>query len=76
MKLSRVARAILFTYCPFSNSIYKAIEGQTAYAEAAKKYVIENRAAIKNIDLVIHKFQRDGIDIPEELQKTAKYLKG
>ncbi len=75
MKLSRVARTILFTYCPFSSAIYKAIEGQTVYAEAAKKYLIDNRAAIKNIDMVIHKFGRDGIDIPEEIQKTSEYLK-
>lgn len=76
MKLSRVARTILFTFCPFSNAVYKAIEGQTAYAEAAKKYLTENRAAIRNIELIIHKFDKDGIDIPEELKKTAEYLKG
>ena len=76
MKLSRVARTILFTYCPFSGSVYKAIEGQTVYAEAAKKYLIDNRAAIKNIDMVIHKFGRDGVDVPVELLKTSEYLKG
>lgn len=76
MKLSRVARTILFTYCPFSNSLYKAIEGQTVYAEAAKKYLMENRAQRKTVDLLMNKFQREGIDIPEELQKTSEYLKG
>ncbi len=76
MKLSRVARTILFTYCPLSDPLYKAIEGQTIYAEAAKKYVMENRAARKTIDMLIHKFEREGIDIPEELQKTSEYLTG
>lgn len=76
MKLSRVSRVILFTYCPFSRSIFKAIEGQTIYAEAAKKYLMDNRAAIKQIEMVIHKFERAGIDIPEEIQNTAEYLKG
>ena len=76
MKLSRVARTILFTYCPFSASLYKSIEGQTVYAEAAKKYIIENRAARKNVDMLIHKFEREGIEIPEELQNTSEYLKG
>lgn len=76
MKLSRVARTILFTYCPFSNALYKAIEGQTIYAEAAKKYLMENRAQRKTVDLLMNKFQREGIDIPEELQKTSEYLRG
>lgn len=76
MKLSRVARRILFTYCPFSVEIFKSLEGQTVYAEAAKKYIMENRAERKNVDMLIHKFEREGMDIPEELQKTAEYLKG
>lgn len=76
LKLSRAARAILFTYCPFSNEIFREIEGQTVYAEAAKKYIRENHAARKNIDMLIHKFEKEGIDIPEEVQKTSEYLKG
>lgn len=76
MKLSRVARNILFTYCPLSNTLFKAIEGQTVYAEAAKKYVMENRAQRKTIDMLMNKFEREGIDIPEELRKTSEYLKG
>lgn len=76
MKLSRVARRILFTYCPFSAENYKALEGQTVYAEAAKKYIMENRAERKNVDMLIHKFEREGIEIPEELQNTSEYLKG
>lgn len=76
MKLSRVARNILFTYCPLSSGIYKNLEGQTVYAEAAKKYIRENRAARKNLDMLIHKFEKEGIEIPEEVQKTSEFLKG
>lgn len=76
MKLSRVARNILFTYCPFSNEIYKTLEGQTVYAEAAKKYIRENRTLRKNVDMLIHRFERDGIQVPVEIQNTAEYLKG
>ncbi len=76
MKLSRVARNILFTYCPFSKELYKAIEGQTVYAEAAKKYIRENRAARKNIDMLMHKFEKEGMQIPEDVQNTSEYLNG
>lgn len=76
MKLSRVARTILFTYCPFSAEIMKALEGQTVYMEAAKKYVRENRAAIKNIEMLMHKFEREGMKVPQEVRDTSEYLKG
>lgn len=76
MKLSRVARNIMFTYCPLSNELYKSIEGQTVYAEAAKKYIRENRAARKNVELLIHKFEREGVEVPREVQNTLEYLKG
>ena len=76
MKLSRVARNILFTYCPLSRELYKAVEGQTVYAEAAKKYIRENRAAKKNIEMLMHKFEKEGMEIPEEVQNTSEYLNG
>lgn len=76
MKLSRVARNILFTYCPFSNEIYKGLAGQTVYAEAAKKYIRDNRAEQKSVELLVRKFEREGMEVPEEIRKTWEYLKG
>lgn len=76
MKLSRVARNILFTYCPFSNEIYKGLAGQTVYAEAAKKYIRDNRAEQKSVELLMRKFEREGMEVPEEIRMTREYLKG
>ncbi len=76
MKLSRVARNIMFTYCPLANEVYKGLEGQTVYAEAAKKYIRENHAARKTVELLIHKFERSGEAVPEEIQQTLEFLKG
>ena len=76
MKLSRVARAILFTYCPFSAETMKALEGQTAYSEAAKKYIRDNRAARKSLDMMMHKWTKAGLDVPQEILATVEYLKG
>lgn len=76
MKLSRVARAILFTYCPFSTDCMKTLEGQSAYSEAAKRYIRDNRAARKNVDLLMHKWMKAGMEVPQEILATAEYLKG
>ena len=76
MKLSRVARTILFTYCPFSAETMKALEGQTAYSEAAKKYIRDNRAARKSLDMMMHKWAKAGLEVPQEITATVEYLKG
>ncbi len=76
MKLSRVARTIMFTYCPLANDVYKGLEAQTVYAEAAKKYIRDNRAERKSVELLIHKFEREGMEVPEEIRQTLEYLKG
>ena len=76
MKLSRVARNIMFTYCPLSNEVYKNLEAQTVYAEAAKKYIRDNHAERKSAELLVHKFERDGVEVPAEIQQTLEYLKG
>ena len=76
MKLSRVARTILFTYCPFSAETMKALEGQTAYSEAAKKYIRDNRAARKSLDMMMHKWTKAGLAVPQEILATVEYLKG
>ena len=76
MKLSRVARTILFTYCPFSAETMKTLEGQTPYSEAAKKYIRDNRAARKSLDMMMHKWVKAGLEIPQEIAATAEYLKG
>lgn len=76
MKLSRVSRAILFTYCPFSTETMKTLEGQTAYSEAAKKYIRDNRAARKSLDMMMHKWVKAGLEVPKEITATAEYLKG
>ncbi|MGN1206187.1 MAG: hypothetical protein ACI4SQ_04280 [Eubacterium sp.] len=76
MKLNRVSRQILFTYCPFSTKTMKALEGQTPYSEAAKKYIRDNRAARKSLEMVMHKWTKAGLDVPQEIRATAEFLKG
>ena len=54
----------------------KTLEGQTPYSEAAKKYIRDNRAARKSLDMMMHKWVKAGLEIPQEIAATAEYLKG
>jgi len=73
-KLNRVAREILFTYCPFGQEIANVLLEQNAYQEAGRRYVTEKRKKEKNIGVIIHKFEKSGKDVPEEITQTKKYL--
>ncbi|HAK58088.1 MAG TPA: cyclic nucleotide-binding protein, partial [Lachnospiraceae bacterium] len=74
MRLNKVSRDILFTYCPISQEIAAGLVSQTSYADAAKRHMVEQKKLEKNLTNVIHKFTKNGVDVPPEVEKTRKYL--
>lgn len=74
MRLNKVSRDILFTYCPIAQEIAAGLVSQTSYADAAKRHTIEQKKLEKNITNVIHKFTKNGFDVPPEIEQTRKYL--
>ena len=73
MKVNRVARTILSTYVPFSGKIREKLKEQTIYADASKKFRIEQAKRIKEIENSCTRFSRAGLDIPPELQITREF---
>lgn len=74
VKLNRVAREILYTYCPLAPKLEKDLIQQTAYRDAARRYKIEYGKKEKAIMAVLRKFERLGMDVPEEVLQTKKLL--
>lgn len=74
MRLNKVSRDILFTYCPIAQEIAAGLITQTSYADAAKRHTIEQKKLEKNITNVIHKFTKNGVDVPPEVEQTRKFL--
>ena len=70
MKLNRVARDILFTYCPLAPEIAEGLLTQNAYREAARRYMIEKKKREKEINQVYYRFEKSGETVPEEVQRT------
>ena len=74
MRLNKVNRELLFTYCPIAQEIAAGLVSQTSYADAAKRHTMEQKKLEKNITNVMHKFTKNGCDIPPEIEKTRKFL--
>lgn len=73
-KLNRVARQILFTYCPFSKEICDKIGEQPAYVEASKRYRIAHAKELKTISTTLHRFEKNGLEFPSELMNTKNLI--
>ena len=74
MKLNRVAREILFTYCPLAPQIAEGLLAQNAYRDAARRYMIEKGKREKEINQVLHRFEKAGMDLPEEVEQTRRFV--
>lgn len=74
MRLNKVVRSIMFTYCPIAPEIAEGLLVQNAYQEAARRYMTEKRKQEKNLANTIYRFEKNNLEVPEELERTKKYL--
>lgn len=74
MRLNKIVRDIMFTYCPFANKLAESLVMQNAYQEAARRYMTAKRKTEKNIMVAQSRFDKIGEKLPEEIERTKKYL--
>lgn len=73
LRLNKVARAILATYCPFSKPIRLKLSTQPLFEEAMAKQSRETAKKVKELDLRMRALQKDGIAIPSEISETFEF---
>jgi hypothetical protein len=74
MKLNKVARELLFTYCPIAPKAAEGLLVQTAYQDAARRYMTEKRKKEKNLTNALNRFEKKSVRIPKEVERTKKFL--
>lgn len=73
IRLNKVAREILATYCPFSKNIREAIRLQPLFADAMERYYREKGKKVRELELKHRVMEKDNITIPDEILETEKY---
>ncbi len=73
-RLNKVARAILFNYCPFSKEIRTKLKANPLYKETMDRYDIKLAQKIHHFDNLFQKLNNTGVTIPAELTKQRQYL--
>lgn len=73
MMLSKPVREIMATYCPFAREIRESIADQPLFRDAMARFHRENGKKQKEYDLKFRVWEKDGIEIPQEIVETRKF---
>ncbi len=73
-RLNKVARNILFNYCPFPKEIRSILENNPIYREILDRYNLRNAQKIRRIELVRQKLGNLKNGIPDEIEREYQYL--
>lgn len=73
-RLNKVARNILFTYCPFSNEIRGKIGVNPLYKQAIDRYYVINMRKLHRITLLYKKLENSPGGVPDEIAAYKNYL--
>ncbi len=73
-RLNKIARSILFDFCPFSRVIRDKLKANPLYKETMDRYDIKLAQHIHHYDNLFQKLHNIGAEIPQELQAQRDYL--
>lgn len=72
-RLNKIAREIVFTYCPFSKDIRKMLAGNPMYQNLFEKYEIFKQRKLRHITNFYDKYQKSGGTITPEMQDNLDF---
>lgn len=73
-RLNKVARTILFTYCPFTKAIREKLKANPMYREIAERYEMRMGQKRHRMDNLCQKLTVSGKGIPEEIEREKEFL--
>lgn len=73
-RLNKVARTLLFNYCPFANEIRQTLGTNPMFKELLDRYNIKNSQHVHHLDVLTQKIQNSGKEIPEEIEQEYLFL--
>jgi len=73
MRLNKLSRKMLATYCPFAKNLREKYAGHPAFAEAMTKFNLERAKKCREITNRYNSLSRKGIELTDELIITEDY---
>ena len=72
-RLNKLARNIVFKYCPFSKDIRSKLEESPMFKDAVSKYNANNEKTHKRLSAVYERYVKEGGTITTELKENIDY---
>ncbi len=73
IRLNKIARRVLATYCPFKKDIRNRLQSQPIFEEAMHKFERERQKKCKEITLRFKALEKKGAEFTKELTDTQAY---
>lgn len=73
-RLNKVARNILFTYCPFSAQVREKLKINPLYRELVEHYDMHMGQKLHRIDNLCQKLRSTGKAVPEEIEREREFI--
>lgn len=73
-RLNKVARNILFSYCPFSAPVRKSLAANPLFREILERYNVKNVQKLHHLENIEQKLKNNRSAIPDELVRQREFL--
>ena len=75
-RLNKVARRILFTYCPFPASLSSSMAQNPLYSELLERQKVLASQRVHHLEVLAQKIRNTGAKVPETLEAEIQYTQG
>lgn len=74
IRMNKLARYILFNYCPFSKAVRENMVNNPLYQEIIERYMNKNKQAIHLNNMILQKMENSKIEVPVEMKAHRMFL--
>ena len=76
LRLNKLARSIIFRYCPFPAETRQVLSSATpAYTDIISKFNVKRAQKLHLLDILQQKIEKNGAQVPKEISMQIGYLK-
>ena len=74
-RLNKIARQIMFTYCPFSREVRQKVQSNPMYGELIRRHDVQCQQHLSHLNKICQKLRNEGTAIPETIEQEVEYYK-
>lgn len=74
-RLNKIARQILFTYCPFSYEVRQKVQSNPLYGELLRRHDVQCQQHLNHLNKLCQKLRNEGTQVPETIEQEVEYYR-